>query len=639
MLLVGNPNSGKSTIFNQLTGLSQRIANYPGVTVVSKYGKARLYDAESQKWDTIEIVDLPGIYSLEAISEDETEAVTPILHYANSVEKDDILVLFVADTNHPSRSLYLFHTIRRLGFKTALLWNLAYMAGQKGIIPQLEKISQSLPNVPVAVSDRSRGKTANTIKKLFRQFPETAPLSSSENESLLEKAKFEQEQWFQITPPADDNDKQTLTDKILMHKYWGPLIFVALMFIIFQCLFTFSAYPMKWIEDSMAWADETLAGMLPVNQFTKLIIEGIIPGISGVLVFIPQIAFLFLFISIMEESGYLARVTFLADSIMRKFGMNGKSLIPFAGGAACAIPAVMSARTIANKRERLITILMTPWVTCSARLPVFVTLIAVFVPEGETGFLSTRGLVLAAFYMLGILAVFMGASLLNLVLKKEKRPSVFIMELPDYRMPSAKSVAKEVWGKVTDFVTNAGKIILSISVILWVLASYGPTKKMEALDARYALAYGENYTEAPAYKSEKLETSYAGHFGHWIEPVVKPLGFDWKIGIGILTSFAAREIFVGTMNTIYGLDSNADEKQLSKILAAQKNPDTGAKMFNTATSLSLMVFFLLAMQCMSTFAVVQRETRSVKIALAQLVFMSVIAYFASMATYRLVLLL
>lgn len=642
MLLVGNPNSGKTTLFNLLTGLNQKIANYPGVTVESKSGTAKLYDAKNSRWDKLEIVDLPGIYSLEPISEDEREAVDPLRFYENHPDKENILVLFVLDMGNPQRSLHLFFALRDLGFKMALLLNMAYMAKEKGIEPNLSVIQGDLGNIPVAVSDRSRGKTANIVKDLIRSFAkiEASEPKKTPYQKHIGAGAEKQKLWFNISEPTAKTNRHAKADKILMHPVWGPLIFLAIMFLIFQALFSLSSYPMGWIEQGMVWLEAQISRVLPPNNLTSLIVEGILPGISGVLIFIPQIAFLFLFISVMEETGYLSRVTFLADNLMRRFGMNGKSLIPFAGGAACAVPAIMSARTISNPRERLITILMTPWVTCSARLPVFVTLIAVFVPEGKTGFLSTRGLVLGSFYLLGILTVFIGAFVLNLVLKKEKKRSFFMMELPDYRLPLGKSIIKEVWQKVTDFVVNAGKIIIAISVVLWVLASYGPQEKMARVDEKYTLLDPSlDLKEIPGYKSEKLEQSYAGHFGRVIEPVIKPLGFDWKIGIGLLTSFAAREVFVGTMNTIYGLGSDASEQQLSEVLASQKDPKTGKKVFDGATSLSLMVFFLLAMQCMSTFAVVRRETNSFKIAFLQLVFMTVCAYFASLATYQLVQLL
>lgn len=638
-MLVGNPNSGKTTLFNLLTGLNQKIANYPGVTVESKSGFLKLYDATQKKWDKIEIIDLPGIYSLEPISEDEEAAVKMINQYAASADKENVLVLFVADTGNPSRSLHLFFALKDLGFKMSLLLNMAYMAKEKGIEPNIEEIKKDL-DIPVILSDRSRGKTANAVKELIRSINQ---IKSSEKtvqpyDFYINEAASKQKTWFDIQTGTLKNNRHAKADKILMHPVWGPLIFLVLMFMIFQSLFSLSAYPMYWIEILMANLEAMISGILPQNELSALLVEGILPGIAGVLVFIPQIAFLFLFISIMEETGYLSRVTFLADNLMRRFGMNGKSLIPFAGGAACAVPSIMSARTISNPRERLITILVTPWVTCSARLPVFVTLIAVFVPEGKTGFLSTRGLFLAAFYLVGILAVFIGAFLLNLLLKKEKKRSFFMMELPDYRLPLGKSVMKEVWAKVSDFVWNAGKIIIAISVVLWVLASYGPKEKMQQVDVKYTSQNPVlHLKDIPGYKSEKLEQSFAGHFGRIIEPVIKPLGFDWKIGIGLLTSFAAREVFVGTMNTIYGLGSDADEMQLSEVLSSQTDPKTGQKIFNKATSVSLMVFFLFAMQCMSTFAVVRRETGSLKIAILQLVFMTLTAYFASLAIYRLIL--
>jgi ferrous iron transport protein B len=636
---VGNPNSGKTTLFNLLTGLNQKTANYPGVTVTVKTGVMNIWNPDSGARETIEIMDLPGLYSPEPISEDERQAIEPILRLSASADKSNTLILFVADTCNPSRSLHLFFFIRSLGFKTVLLLNMASMAEEKGILPDLKKMKEDLPGVPVIVSEKSRGKTAHRIREALRGFhgitAETAKNDQPYDAFIGEATKKEKE-WFHFKKA----DKKALfrkkADRIIMHPLWGVLIFAAIVFLIFQSLFTLSAYPMDWIDGLMSQIALASATWLPENELSGLITDGLIPGITGILIFIPQIAFLFLFIAIMEESGYLSRVTFLSDHFMRKFGLNGKSLIPFAGGAACAVPAILSARTIANRRERLITILVTPWISCSARLPVFVTLTAIFVPEGFTGPFSTRGLVLAGFYLGGIMAVFAGAALLNSWLKKEKDKSFFLMEFPEYRWPSAKTIFREVWEKVNDFVLNAGKIILAISVLLYVLASYGPAQDMQALRRTYAESHpGENPENIAEFQTKKLEISFAGKIGKMIEPVIRPLGFDWKIGIGLITSFAAREVFVGTMNTLYGIESNNEGEKLAQVLASQKDAETGRKRFDAATSLSLMVFFLLAMQCMSTFAVVKRETGSLKTALFQLLIMTGTAYLASFICYQL----
>lgn len=598
-----------------------------------------IWNPDSGARETIEIMDLPGLYSPEPISEDERQAIEPILRLSASADKSNTLILFVADTCNPSRSLHLFFFIRSLGFKTVLLLNMASMAEEKGILPDLKKMKEDLPGVPVIVSEKSRGKTAHRIREALRGFhgitAETAKNDQPYDAFIGEATKKEKE-WFHFKKA----DKKALfrkkADRIIMHPLWGVLIFAAIVFLIFQSLFTLSAYPMDWIDGLMSQIALASATWLPENELSGLITDGLIPGITGILIFIPQIAFLFLFIAIMEESGYLSRVTFLSDHFMRKFGLNGKSLIPFAGGAACAVPAILSARTIANRRERLITILVTPWISCSARLPVFVTLTAIFVPEGFTGPFSTRGLVLAGFYLGGIMAVFAGAALLNSWLKKEKDKSFFLMEFPEYRWPSAKTIFREVWEKVNDFVLNAGKIILAISVLLYVLASYGPAQDMQALRRTYAESHpGENPENIAEFQTKKLEISFAGKIGKMIEPVIRPLGFDWKIGIGLITSFAAREVFVGTMNTLYGIESNNEGEKLAQVLASQKDAETGRKRFDAATSLSLMVFFLLAMQCMSTFAVVKRETGSLKTALFQLLIMTGTAYLASFICYQL----
>ena len=636
---MGNPNSGKTTLFNLLTGLNQKTANYPGVTVTVKTGLMKIWNPGSGVRETIEITDLPGIYSPEPISEDERQAIAPILRLSASPDKSDTLILFVADTCNPSRSLHLFFFIRSLGFKTVLLLNMAFMAKEKGIVPDLKKIRKDLPGVPVIVSERSRGKTAHLIRETLRNFGVVASASETKtipyDAFILEASKKEKE-WFEFKT-ADKNARfRKQADRVIMHPAWGPLIFAGIVFLIFQSLFTLSAYPMDWIDGLMSKLATASAERLPENELSGLFTNGLIPGITGILIFIPQIAFLFLFIAIMEESGYLSRVTFLADHFMRKFGLNGKSLIPFAGGAACAVPAILSARTIANRRERLITILITPWVSCSARLPVFVTFTALFVPEGFTGPLSTRGLVLAAFYVCGIIFVFLGAAILNRLLKKEKDNSFFLMEFPEYRWPSAKTIIWEVWDKVNDFVINAGKIILAISILLYVLASYGPASDIQTLRQEFAESHPEEKPENLAeFQAKKLEISFAGKIGKTIEPVIRPLGFDWKIGIGLITSFAAPEVFVGTMNTLYGIESTNKGEKLAQVLASQKDAETGRKRFDAATCVSLMVFFLLAMQCMSTFAVVKRETGSLKTALFQLLLMTCAAYLASFACYQL----
>ncbi len=599
----------------------------------------KIWNPDSGVRETIEITDLPGIYSPEPISEDERQAIAPILRLSESPDKHDTLILFVADTCNPSRSLHLFFFIRSLGFKTVLLLNMASMAEEKGIIPDLKKIREELPGVPVIASEKSRGKTAHLIRETLRNFSGMTSETERVNmpyDAFIGEASKKEKEWFHFKHAGKKARFRRQADRVIMHPFWGPMIFAGIVFLIFQSLFTLSAYPMDWIDGLMGRLILFSAAWLPENELSGLMTDGIIPGITGILIFIPQIAFLFFFIAIMEESGYLTRVTFLADHFMRKFGLNGKSLIPFAGGAACAVPAVLSARTIANRRERLITILVTPWVSCSARLPVFVTLTAIFVPEGYTGPFSTRGLVMAAFYLGGIVAVFLGAALLNRFLKQEKDKSFFLMEFPEYRWPSAKTILREVWDKVNDFVFNAGKIILAISILLYVLASYGPASDMQELRLEFAESHpGENPENLAEFQTKKLETSFAGRIGKMIEPVIRPLGFDWKIGIGLITSFAAREVFVGTMNTLYGIESANEGEKLAQVLASQRDAETGEKRFNAATSLSLMIFFLLAMQCMSTFAVVKRETGSLKIALFQMLIMTCTAYLASFACYQL----
>jgi ferrous iron transport protein B len=424
-------------------------------------------------------------------------------------------------------------------------------------------------------------------------------------------------------------------DNIFTHKIWGFAIFLLVLFSIFQFIFTFSALPMEWIENSFTWLSEIIGSAIPKGILNDIITKGILAGLSGVVVFIPQIAFLFAFIAILEDSGYMARVSFIMDKMMRKFGLNGKSIIPLISGAACAVPAIMGARTISNTKERLITILVTPLMSCSARLPVYTLLIALVVPSKKLwGIVNMQGLILMALYLIGFLAA-IGAAFVLKFLIKSKEQSYFIMELPIYRLPQAKQVGIVIYDKVKVFLFEAGKIIVAISIILWLMASFAPGNSMKEIEQKYASSSFSEVEKNNKIAAEKLEASYAGIAGKAIEPLITPLGFDWKIGISLVTSFAAREVFVGTMATIYSVGDEADERSIRVKMKEEINPVTLQPVYSTAVAFSLMLFYAFAMQCMSTIAVVYRETKGYKWPIIQFVFMAALAYLSSFTVYQL----
>ena len=433
-------------------------------------------------------------------------------------------------------------------------------------------------------------------------------------------------------------DFRSKLDRVLTHKVWGYVIFFLILFVIFQSIFEWSKLPMDFIDSSFASLSTWAKDSLPDGVLTNLISQGIIPGIGGILIFIPQIAFLFLFISILEESGYMSRVVFLMDKIMRNFGLSGKSVVPLISGTACAIPAIMATRNIENWKERLITILVTPFTTCSARLPVYAIIIALVIPDKRVlGILNLQGLTLMLLYLLGFAMAIFSAYALNKVMKIKSK-TFFVVEMPNYKLPMFKNVAINVIEKTKAFVYGAGKIILAISIILWFLASYGPGKQFNNAE-EIIKAKTESATLTPLeleneVASFKLENSYIGLMGKTIEPVISPLGYDWKIGIAIISSFAAREVFVGTLATIYSVGGSDNDDTIKNKMAAEINPVTGEKVFNFASGISLLLFYAFALQCASTLAVTKKETNSWKWPLGQLIFMSGFAYLLALITYQ-----
>ncbi|MBX9850809.1 MAG: ferrous iron transport protein B [Cytophagaceae bacterium] len=693
--LLGNPNAGKSSLFNHLTGLNQKIGNFPGVTIDKKTGVSKL--SENIYAD---IIDLPGIYSLYPKTLDE-RIVFDILNNPDDASYPDLIVV-VVDASNLKRNLLLFTQIRDLGFPVILALNMLDLAEKNGVNINIEKLKKEL-EVPVVLINGRSGKGVDQLKaalacpihnipKSFLNPLELAPevvgeikkrfnisndykalqlahqfenLDSitSEGKTVLEDIcrrnnfdsvlKQSEETIFRyesISRLISDNvieklpgEKDRLSnklDKALTHKIFGYLIFFFLLFLIFQAIFAWAALPMDWIDSGIATLNEFLQNTLPGGPLTDLLTEGLIAGLGGILIFIPQIAILFMFIAILEESGYMSRVMFIMDKIMRKVGMNGRSVVPLISGVACAVPAIMATRNIENWKERMITIFVTPFMSCSARIPVYTILIALVVPEIKVlGILNMQGLVLMALYLLGFVVALLSGWLLNFILKSNEK-GYFIMEFPVYKIPRWKNVGLTIVEKVKAFVFGAGKIIIAISIILWVLASYGPGKKMaqaeaEVLNQSKELALS-NEEIKNRVAAKKLEYSYAGYFGKTIEPVIKPLGFDWKIGIALITSFAAREVFIGTMSTIYsiGEDAGGDQTTIKEKMKAELNPETGQPFYTPALAVSLLLFYAFAMQCMSTLAIVYRETKGWKWPLLQFIFMTGLAYLSSYIAYQ-----
>lgn len=636
--LAGNPNSGKSSLFNALTGLRQKTGNFPGVTVEKKTGS--LHTAAGK----YTVIDIPGIYTVLPKSPDEKIAVELLLDKQQAFHPD--LIVYVADATNLRRSLFLFRQLQQLGFPLILAVNMIDIAGKKGISINRELLSELL-NTPVYLLSARQGTgladLLTGIDAFFAKDPDPltqhhTPISPGQNDipSSYKAIDEVMAQAVALSPRYKASVSERL-DRILTHKYWGYLIFLLVMFVLFQSVFTLSEGPMSWIEHFFAMLTSWLQHTLPEGSLTGLITQGILPGLSGVLIFLPQIALLFFFLSLLEDSGYMVRVSYLMDKLMRPLGLNGRSVVPLISGAACAIPAIMSARTISNHKDRLITILVTPLVSCSARLPVYSLLIGMAIPATTVaGFLSLQGITLAGLYFLG----FFTAALAALVFKKVIRgtgKSYFVMEVPEYRTPNWKNIFFTIYEKCRSFVVQAGKVIVAISIILWVLASYGPGNDMEIIreNTRLAIEQQPQHREMIVANgnTQLLEASYAGRLGKIIEPTIRPLGFDWKIGIALITSFAAREVFVGTMATIYSVGDDQQELQLREKLQNETDPETGMRVFSFATVCSLLVFYAFAMQCMSTFAITYKETASLKWPLVQFLYMSILAYIASFITY------
>ncbi|MBV8254646.1 MAG: ferrous iron transport protein B [Chitinophaga sp.] len=699
--LVGNPNSGKSSLFNVLTGLNQKVSNFPGVTVDKKTGHANIAPGLAAN-----VIDLPGTYSLYPKSADEYVTYDVLIN-VNATEAPD-LVIIVADASNLKRNLLFCSQIIDLKMPVIIALTMMDIARKKGVEIDLDGLEREL-GVPVVAINPRKNKGVTELKKLIEQsskgnhavpardfinniglakesIEEVKKYTNSRSDyaalhvavnsdelnflnggqklaiknalqtNQFNKTKVQAEEIMQryarikhimksTVVEADPLQKQLRSEKIddlLLHRFWGYVILLVVMFLLFQSIFWLAKYPMDWIEAGFGQMSGWLTSVLPNNQITDVFINGILAGVSGFAVFVPQIAILFGLITILEDSGYMARISFLTDRLMRQVGLNGKSVMPLISGVACAVPAIMATRTIENKKERLITILVTPLMSCSARLPIYTVMIALVIPDKRIfGILGLQGLAMMGLYLLGFFMAILIAAVMKLFVRiKEK--SYFIMELPVYRAPRWKNVGITMLEKSKIFITDAGKVIVVISVILWFLASYGPTKRMQPIHQKYEQLMAAVPKESPQadslnhqFQSEKLSNSYAGILGHSIEPAIAPLGFDWKVGIALITSFAAREVFVGTMATLYSVGENPNDNNatLREKMAAAKRAD-GTPVYTFATGIALMLFYAFAMQCMSTMAIVRRETKSWKFPLFQLVYMTGLAYVFSLIAFQ-----
>jgi ferrous iron transport protein B len=723
--LVGNPNSGKSSLFNALTGLKQKVGNFPGVTVDKKVGSWRLEVGSVMR--NVHLLDLPGTYSLYPKSEDE-KITYEVLINPQSPDRPELIIV-IADASNLKRNLLFCSQIMDLKIPVVIALTMGDIARRKGITVDTSSLERMM-GVPVAAINPRKGRGLQVLKKIVadvvmsresstgnREAEDTIKSSTDDSKltphasrsaikdfidlralagewldevksitftdnnyaalhiacnwaemsflsaaqrirlaALLDevgfqKRKVQAEEVLQryarintvmaqsvITEsPIAKTLRSERIDKVLLHPLWGNVILLGVLFLLFQSIFTLAQFPMDWVENGFALLGRWLGGILPDNWFRDLLVNGLLAGISGIAVFVPQIMLLFGFITILEDTGYMARISFLTDRLMRSVGLNGRSVMPLISGMACAVPAIMAARTIQNRKERLITILVTPLMSCSARLPVYTILIALVIPSKYfLGIFSLQGLVLMGLYLLGFAGALLVSKVMTLLIKVRDR-SFFLMELPVYRAPRWKNVGITMVEKAKIFVTDAGKVIMVISLLLWALSSFGPPKQMHTVDEKYAVLAAAHPEQKDVLErdraTERLEHSFAGHLGHAIEPAIRPLGFDWKIGIALITSFAAREVFVGTMATLYSVGSDAaDDAPLRAKMAAARRED-GTPVYTFATGLSLLIFYVFAMQCMSTLAIVRRETRSWKWPVVQFAYMLVMAWVGAFAAY------
>ncbi len=692
--LVGNPNSGKTSLFNALTGLNQKVGNFPGVTVDKKTGTLDLGNGTQTQ-----LIDLPGTYSLYPRRADEWVAYKVLMNSDLEVKAD--MVLLVADASNLKRNLLFCSQIIDLKIPVVVALTMNDLAAKKGIIIDVKGLEAEL-GVPVVLVNPRKNKGLTELKTALAKyaknptafsktdfienkkmapaaiaavqlhFPalsdyaavhylinhENFPLSVQMQEKIeqieidnqFNPTKTQAEEIVQRyghirkimqknvnePDPLEQKHYSDKLDDLLLHQIWGYLILLGVLFLLFQSVFWLAQFPMDGIDWCFKEISFWLTHNLPEVWWSNLLVNGFVAGMGGLFKFVPQIMILFGIITILEDTGYMARISFLSDRLMRKVGLNGKSVMPMISGFACAVPAIMSARNIENKKERLLTILVTPLMSCSARLPVYTILISLVVSNKYYfGFLSLQGIVMMGLYLLGVVMALIVSYTMKWLIKIQEK-SFFILELPIYRAPRWANVGVTMVEKAKIFVVDAGKIILLISMLLWFLSSYGPGNRIEKVEAKYAVLIKQHPIEkqqlTKQLSSEKLQNSYAGILGKAIEPAIRPLGYDWKIGIAIITSFAAREVFVGTMATLYSVEMNDDSSLQQKLMAAKH--EDGTKVYTLPAAFSLMIFYVLAMQCMSTLAVVKRETRSWKWPVFQFFYMTGLAYLMSLLVYQ-----
>jgi ferrous iron transport protein B len=646
--LIGNPNTGKTSIFNLLTGLNQHVGNFPGVTVDKKSGSLHLTSNHQ-----VEVIDLPGTYSVFPRSGDE-KVVFKTLTQKDNPDFPDIL-LVVADASNLERNLLLFSQLYDLGIPLILILSMTDLAEKRDIKIDRKELSSHFGNTPVIAMNGRTGEGLEELKNTIVEFNVSNHkhvFVNADLEALIQdndgQAQDAERRYVKIKEvlkkaaikgqKSNDDTFTSRLDRVLVHPVFGYLIFVSVLLLIFQVIFNLASIPMDMIDEAFGQLSGLASDAMSPGVFTNLLTQGIIPGIGGVVVFVPQIALLFLFVTLLEETGYMARVVFIMDKLVRPFGLNGKSVVPLMSSVACAIPGVMAARNINSWKDRIITIMVAPLMSCSARIPVYMLLIALVIPDGEVlGFFNLKGLVLFGLYALGVVSALLVAVLMNWLIKSKDK-SFLLMELPSYKLPRMKYVFISVWEKVRIFVFDAGKVILAISIVLWALASYGPSERLEKAKAQIPMPVQSDSLAMADYDQQisavKLENSYIGILGKGIEPLIQPLGYDWKIGISLITSFAAREVFVGSMATIYSVGDREDQDtRLIEKMRSEKDRMTGKPTYTLASGASLMVFYVYAMQCMATLAIVKRETRSWKWPLIQLAYMGVLAYLGAWLTF------
>lgn len=687
--IAGNPNAGKTSLFNALTGLRQKVANYPGVTVERKEGLWHL----AEDLPAARLIDLPGLYSLEASSIDEKIARDVLTGRVAGFAAPDVIIA-VVDATNLARNLYLATQLLEFGHPVVVALTMMDMAERRGIEIDVARLSELLgvPVVPVVAPQR-RGldELARCVARIAQERPSVAPrwklppdiareieaLSEDESprarlaametlfgeeaprdathremvEAARRRLQARDPNWWQAPTlaryafiervvaevervAAATRDATTAIDRIVTHRLFGPLILLVIMLLVFQTIFAWAQVPMDLIDSAFGRLAQKTHEWLPPGLFTDLLADGIIAGVGGVLVFLPQITLLFLFITLLEDSGYMSRAAFIMDRLMRGVGLHGKAFVPLLSSFACAIPGIMATRTIENPKDRLTTILIAPFMSCSARLPVYTLMIAAFFSERTVfGFLSVGALLIMAMYLLGITAAICAAWIFKRTILRGPTPPL-IMELPPYRWPNPLTVLQTIWSRAWLFIRRAGTVILAISIILWALANF-PRLDREEFVKRANVSAADETTLEKMLASEQLKQSFAGRLGHLIEPVITPLGFDWQMGIGLISSFAARETLVSTLSIVYNVGTEADASSPSLIEAIRNaTRSDGRPAWTPLVAISMMVFFVLACQCMSTVAIVRRETNSWRWPIFMVLYMTLVAYLASFATYQ-----